>query len=456
MEKRSRLFLASCIALVATAMTFAIRGDIMGAWEGDFVLAKETVGWIIIGGFWGFTAAMVIGGPLCDFLGMGTIMWIAFAGHLIGTIMTIFAPSGVMLAVATWIIGLSNGFVEAAINPLVATMYPDNKTHKLNILHAWFPGGIVIGGLACIVVGKFMNLGAEGASASLLSMGWKVKMALVLAPTVIYGILILGQKFPQTERVQAGVSTGDMFKEAFAPLFIIIWICMWLTAASELGPNQWIPNLFQDVGLSGILVLVYITALMGVLRLFAGPVVHRISPVGLLWCCSILTAVGLFTMGYAHNAPTVLVTSTIFAVGVTFYWPTMLGITSERFPKGGAFLLAVIGGTGMLSAGIAQPIMGKINDHYTLVELRETAPDLAARAEAEGIGILTQLEDKTLEAEVSTARAYGAKMTFRWVTVLPILLLVFYGGIWLRDKARGGYKAVKLAEGGGGGPPPAK
>jgi MFS family permease len=185
---------------------------------------------------------------------------------------------------------------------------------------------------------------------------------------------------------------------------------------------------------------------MGILRLFAGPVVHRISPVGLLWVCSILTAVGLFTMGYARNAPTVLVTSTIFAVGVTFYWPTMLGITSERFPKGGAFLLAVIGGTGMLSAGVAQPVMGRINDYYTKTELRAEAPELYTLVEAEGIEALTQVEAEEDVARIDSARAFGAKMTFRWVTVLPVLLLIIYGAIWLYDKSRGGYQAVKLKE----------
>lgn len=450
MKNEKQLFVASCIALVATAMHFAVRGDVLGAWETEFVLSKEQIGWIIIGGFWGFTAAMVVGGPLCDFLGMRNIMWIAFGGHLAGAVLTIFAPSGLVLCIATWIVGLANGFVEAAINPLVATLYPDRKTHKLNVLHAWFPGGIVIGGLVCLLVTRIMGLAAPDAAPALLSWGWKIKIAVILVPTLIYGVLLLGQPFPQTERVQAGVSTAAMFKEAFVPLFIVVWICMWLTAASELGPNQWIPNLFSAAGLPGILVLVYITLLMGVLRFFAGPLVHKLSPLGLLWCCSVLTAIGLFSMSFAHTAVAVLVSATVFAVGVAYYWPTMLGVTSERFPKGGAFLLAVMGGTGMLSAGVAQPVMGWINDHYTLVALTTSAPELAALAQEQGVAILTTLTQPEQTAAVAAARAGGASMTFRWVTVLPLALFVLYGGILLRDRATGGYRAQKLTTGGQG------
>lgn len=438
-----RLFIASCIALVATAMHFAVRGDVMGVWESEFTLSKGQIGWIIIGGFWGFTAAMVLGGPLCDILGMRSIMWLAFGGHLLGALGTIFAPNGTILCIATWVVGLANGLVEAAINPLVATLFVHQKTHKLNVLHAWFPGGIVIGGLSSLAVTQIMGLGPDTAAGT-LSLGWKIKVGLILIPTLIYGLLLLGQSFPATERVQAGVSTAEMFKQAFHPLFLVIWVCMWLTAASELGPNQWVPTIFGAAGLPGILVLVYITVLMAVLRFFAGPLVHIVSPVGLLWVCSVLTTIGLFSMSYAHTPAMVLATATIFSVGITFYWPTMLGITSERFPKGGALLLAVMGGTGMLSAGIAQPVMGSINDHYTVVELRRTAPELAKLADTRGVAELTKLTDAAQKKAVEQARVHGASMTFRWAAVLPLTLLVLYGGVFLYDRARGGYRAERL------------
>lgn len=388
-----RLFLASCISLIVTAMHFGIRSDVLGAWQADFILSKETVGWITIGGLWGFTAAMLVGGILCDIIGMGRLMWVAFVGHLVGSLVIIFAPSPLVLTVGIWIIGLANGFVEAAINPLVATLYPRNKTHKLNVLHAWFPGGIVIGGLLAFAVTQiYSRTGYDLSTPELIPRGilkasWQIKVALTLPLTVIYGFLLLGQKFPATERVQAGVSAGDMFKSIFHPLFIVIWVCMWLTAASELGPASWIPNLLSEAGLKGsILFLVYITGLMAVLRLFAGPLVHRLSPIGLLLACSVFTAVGLFFLGVFSEPVPLLIVSTIFAVGVAFYWPTMLGITSERFPQGGALLLAIMGGTGMLSAGLAVPNMGMINDRYTIGEIEATRPAVASALRSDEVG----------------------------------------------------------------------
>lgn len=455
-----RLFLASCLSLVVTAMHFAIRGDVMGAWEKDFTLSKEQLGWVATGGFWGFTGAMIIGGPLCDFLGMRTIMWFAFIGHLLGALLAIFAPdlggmsaisSTLLLYIAVWIIGFANGFVEAAVNPLIATIYSTEKTRKLNILHAWFPGGIVIGGLGCYAITQMMGLGANNVAGATATLGWKIKIALALLPTLIYGVLLLGQKFPKTERVQAGVSTGTMFKEAFAPLFIVLWLCMWMTAASELGPGQWIPNLITTMaGLAGILVLVYINGLMALLRFFGSALAHKLSPVGLLWCCSILTAGGMFLLSQvnesANKGMMVLAAATIFSVGLAFYWPTMLGITSERFPRGGALLMAIMGGTGMLSAGYVVPQMGKINDYYTLKDLEQRNPALVAMAKThpDGVAVLAKLTDEKQKADVTAARLVGASMTFRWVTVLPLALLVLYGLIYLRDKARGGYKAVHL------------
>ena len=193
---RSRLFVASCIALIVTAMSFAIRGDIMGNLETVFELSKEQVGWIAGTAFWGFTLAMVIGGPLCDVLGMRRLVLFAFVGHAAGILLTIFANGFGMLYAGTLCIGIANGFVEAACNPLIATVYPDNKTHKLNQFHVWFPGGIVIGGLAAFAITR-MGVGGDDA--------WQWKMGTMLLPMLIYGVLFFGQKFPVTERVASGV-----------------------------------------------------------------------------------------------------------------------------------------------------------------------------------------------------------------------------------------------------------
>src|SRR6476661_8287335 len=180
---KQRLFTASCIALIATAMSFAIRGDIMGDFETIFHLNKTNVGWIAGAAFWGFGLSIFIGGPLCDVLGMGTIMRLAAAGHIGGTVLTLVAPNFAVLFLATVIIGIANGLVEAAINPLISTLYSDQKVKRLTALHAWFPGGIVIGGVLCFL---FSQVG----------LGWQAKMLLMLIPSAIYTFLFVGQQFP--------------------------------------------------------------------------------------------------------------------------------------------------------------------------------------------------------------------------------------------------------------------
>ncbi len=385
-----RLFIASCIALIATAMIFAVRGDILGDLAKHFALTQTQLGWVVAFAFWGFTIAIVIGGQLCDILGMKAILGLAFLFHVLGTVLTIYANGYIALAAATLIIGLGNGFVEAGVNPLVATIYPDQKTQKLNSLHAWWPGGIVIGS----VLAYFLTT---------LGQTWQVKMWVILIPTIIYGAMFLILKCPPTERVQAGVSTKSMYKEALRPLFILWFVCMWLTAATELGTNQWIGEIMKNSGIqSGILILAWISIVMWFGRLIAGPVVHKLSPIGLLLVSSIIAIIGLIALGRVQSIPGAYAASFIFALGICYYWPTMLGVTSERFPKGGALLLGLMGGAGMASAGFSQPLMGWLYENF---------------------------------------KAGGA---LQRMAVLPLILVIIFGAIYLRDAAKGGYKAEKL------------
>jgi MFS family permease len=244
----SHLFRASCVALIATAMSFAIRGDIMGDFESVFSLSKVEVGWIAGAAFWGFGISILFGGPLCDALGMRRLATLAAAGHIGGTLLTIVAPNFVTLFAATLIIGIANGLVEAFVNPLVATLYSNDKTSRLVALHAWFPGGIVIGGLLAY---GFTQIG----------LGWQAKMLLMLVPSIAYAVMFAGRTFPQTESAAAGVSFSGMLREAGRPLFLVIWLAMWLTAATELGPGQWYANIFNEVTQSathaGIILLVW-------------------------------------------------------------------------------------------------------------------------------------------------------------------------------------------------------
>ncbi len=343
-----RLFTASCVALIVTAMSFALRTDAVVAWATQFNLSYEQVGNVNQMAFWGFTLAMIFGGPLCDMLGMKRIIGLAFAGHLIGILATIFAWSYWSLFAGTLVFGIANGLVEAACNPLIASLFTKDRTTKLNHFHAWFPGGIVIGGLLAFAFGH-------------LGLGWKIQFAMMLVPLAIYAVMFFGQSFPVTERVEQGVSTGSMFAACLHPLFLLMVACMLMTAATEFGAQNWIPTILSNAGVSGILVLVWITGLMWMGRQFAGPFVHKLSPPGMLFMSAVLSALGLYAMSHTSGAM-LFAAATLFALGVCFFWPTMLGTVSERFPKTGALGLAIMGGAGMLSGGYIVPLVGRFFD----------------------------------------------------------------------------------------------
>ena len=359
---QKQLFLASRIALIFTAMTFAFRASLEGVWSTDFNLTKEQLGWIFAPAFYGFTLAMIFGGPLCDVIGMKRLLILAFIGHVAGVIIYLTAKDPTMLFVGTLCIGIGNGMVEAACNPLVVTLYPDNKTTMLNRFHVWFPGGITLGGIISYI---FLDK---------LHLDWHILIATLFIPAAIYGYLFLKLKFPQTERVTKGVSTGKMFASCLNPLFLVMVACMFMTAATELGTNTWIVALLQGAGVSGILVLVFINGLMALGRSFAGPVVHRLNPNGMLIFSALLSALGLVLLsqatGYAAFGA-----AFIFAAGICFFWPTMLGFVSEYLPNTGALGLSLMGGAGMFSTSLIIPMMGKWYDNFKSAAVASGAAD---------------------------------------------------------------------------------
>jgi MFS family permease len=301
------------------------------------------------------------------------------------------------------ILGLSQGLVEGVINPLCSTLYPREKTRRMNVLHAWWPGGLIIGGLIAVAITEILGLGAGGTSSASATLGWKIKLATILVSAAAYLVMIVNQEFPLTERVAAGVSDRDMFREALRPMFLLLWFCMWMTAATEIGPDQWVGSLITSLtGMQGILILVYTAGIMFVLRFFGGRLAHRFSPMGLMTVCSILTACGLYGLSAATTPFEAFAAATLFGIGVAFFWPVMLGVTAELFPKGGALLLAIMGGTGQLAAAFILPIMGGWYD---------------------------------------TA---GAAAAFRYVAVLPVILTVVFGLLYFSFKTRGGYRAITL------------
>jgi MFS family permease len=347
--KRALLFNASSLALVVTALSFGTRGGFIDPWMQEFQLTGTEVGWIIGTAFWGFTLAMVIFGPLVDILGIGRVLAIAFIAHLVGLTMTIFANGFWTLFFSTMFIGIANGSVEAACNPLITAIYPNDKTAKLNRFHMWFPAGIVIGGLLVYFLNK-------------VGIGWRFQTAAMLIPTLGYGFMFLGQKFPHTERVSAGATYKDMLKACVSPLFLFLAFLMLFTAATELGTNQWIAALLESVEAPGILLLVWVSAVMALARLVAGPVVHKLSGVGVLLASAILAGIGLYLVSISSGWWT-FVAATVFALGVAYFWPNMLGVVAEKIPNSGALGLAIMGGVGFLGGAIAQPTLGRIYDN---------------------------------------------------------------------------------------------
>ncbi len=471
-----RLFLGSCMALVATSTAFGVVGASMLALKNEFILTNQQIGWIGGAALWGFTISMVVFGPFVDSVGMKNLLRLAWVAHLVGTLTMIFATGFTTLFVGALVIAMGNGLVEAACNPLVATLYPENKTVKLNQFHVWFPGGIALSGVVAYALNQF-GIG-----------NWQITLGLILIPTIIYGIIFLGQAFPETERVQSGYSTGEMWRATLlSPFFLLLLGTMAITASMELGPNRWVPAVLEAGGIAGILVLAYINGLMALLRYRAGDVVHRLQPTGILLVGSILAGVGLLWLSYAETGVMAFAAATVFAVGVCYFWPTMLGLVAERNIRGGALALALMGGMGMAATGlVASPLMGEIADRYAherlpvtetvavLESAATTFPTLAQQAQGrQGIdlqnaassaqAVLATYQASGALPEIETANAlraiissgadspvveqaqailgpadnYGGRMSFRWVAPLSILLVIIFGFLYVSDRRRG-------------------
>jgi MFS family permease len=350
---RSRLFAASCIALLLTAMTFAFRARLETVFgPGGAGLTLEQIGYAFMPAFWGFTLAMVVGGPIVDFLGMRKGMIFAFLLHLVGIVATLLASDFNSLFLATVFMGLGNGMVEAVCNPLVASSYPNQKVKMLNRFHLWWPAGIVTGSILGYLVMDVMGL------------RWEVMVALLFVPLAVYGFLFFGQKFPLTERVEMGVSTGRALKTLVTPLYLFIGACMMLSAGTELGTTQRIESLLRETGVNALIVLAFINGIMMIGRAYAGPVAARLSTAGMLWFSAIFSFIGLWLLTFASGYA-VFAAAAVFAVGITFFWPTTLSFVSENMPESGAFGLSIMGGLGMLSVSVILPVMGRWLDDAT-------------------------------------------------------------------------------------------
>lgn len=416
---RNQLFVASCLALLVTSLSFGIRAGILDRLGVQFGLDKAQLGTIAATAFWGFPLAVIIGGMVVDIIGMKKLLMLAFVFHIAGILLTIFVDKFGnpfwSLFISTLCIGIANGTVEAACNPLVATLYPNDKTTKLNHFHLWFPGGIVIGTLIVYFFDK-------------AAIGWQIQVAMMIIPAVIYGFLFAKQKFPVTERVSSGVSTKEMYSSLLNPLFLFMIICMFGTAITELFTGQWIQVLLNNVSQNSILILTVTTGVMVVGRGLAGPVVHRLSPAGVLLGSAIFSALGLYMLGHV-SGNMLFVGAAIFGIGVCYFWPTMLGFVSEYLPKTGAVGINLMGGAGMFAVSLYMMFMGGVYDNKILKHLPAGA-DLKLYNSAEA-----SAEMKTSLSEAN--KAAGPEI-INTTLIIPIVLIVAFAAlfIYMRNKKK--------------------
>ena len=417
--QRNKLFIASCLALLVTSLSFGIRAGLLDTWKYKFGLSQEEVGIITSTAFWGFPLAIIIGGMVVDVVGMKRLLVAAGVFHLAGIFLTIWATGFWSLFISTLLIGLGNGTVEAACNPLVASLFPENKTTKLNHFHLWFPGGIVIGTL----IVRFLGVNIAGTT---YLDNWKLLVGLMLIPTVIYGYLFSKLTFPVTERVSSGISTAEMYKSLLTPLFFIMIILMFGTAITELFTGQWIDVLLKNVTDNAILLLTLETGVMVLGRAFAGPVVHRFSPSGLLLISAIFASLGLYLLG--HTTGNMLFVGAIaFGVGVCYFWPTMLGFVSENLPKTGAVGMNLMGGAGMFAVSVYMIFMGGYYDKLI-------AGKLPAGASVHAYSDPSATAD--MAAKLNEAKAAAGPEIINVTMIIPIVLIVAFAGLFIYMRGR--------------------
>jgi len=499
-----RLLWAGFMAILAAGVGFSVRGGVLGQWAEQFGFTMTELGTITGGGLTGFGLVIIITSLFADKIGYGKLMVAAFVLHFISAVLTLatpafFASGGKEAAYwclfsAMFIFAIGNGVCEAVVNPLTATLFPKQQTHYLNILHAGWPAGLVLGSVASAFMAAKTDDAGNVVSAAV---DWKIQMSLFLIPVVIYGVMLLGQKFPRSQASAAGVTLGQMIGTVFAPLMLVLLFIHALVGYVELGTDSWISKITGSIMASptkGLVLFSYTSLLMFVLRFFAGPIVHRISPLGLLFASGVLGFIGLQMLGAATSVVLCVVAATVYALGKTFLWPTMLAVASERFPKGGAVAIGMMGGVGMLSAGLlGGPAIGFKQDYHASQKLQETSQATYERYKAGNensflvfktvgldgakvgvledggkelarVGALLTKENKTDENHaklaawwasvqslatqdkpaVQTAGLHGGRTALKLTSIVPAVMAVLYLLLILYFKSKGGYKQLHI------------
>jgi MFS family permease len=547
-----RLLWAGFMAILASGVGFSIRTGILGQWAEQFGFTQTELGGITGGGLTGFGIVILLSSLIADKFGYGKLMVTAFLVHLASLVLTLaagpaFASGGKEAAYqclfwGMFLFAVGNGIAEAVVNPLVATLFPTQKTHYLNILHAGWPGGLIAGGLLSYFFNSQSIFGAP--------VRWEIQFGLVLVPVVLYGLMMIGRHFPKSEASQQGVSYVNMLRElgmlGAAVICILLGLFfrsdlglptsvsillaggLWavfsyvigfrsgpvvlavlliahaLVGYVELGTDSWITRITGAIMAStqnGRLLFIYTSALMFALRFFAGPIVERLSPLGLLCVSGVLGAIGLTLLSNATTVAFCVLAATVYALGKTFLWPTMLAVVSEQFPRGGAITIGAVGGVGMLSAGLlGGPGIGFKQDYYASKSLSQH-PEVFDRYKAptenqflvfettgldgakvgvledEGVnGVKAVVRDmerlakdpnanpqavetqrklydwwQSAQATASTdgplvknATLDGSRMALQLTAAVPATMAVIYLLLILYYKARGGYKPVHL------------
>lgn len=501
----NRLFLGSFLILVAAGMGFSARGAILGTWGAEFGFTQSELGVITGFGLTGFGLTVVFFSVLTERLGYGVLIALTFAFHALSGLVTLaavpifhaFGKEGVFwcLTIGTSMFAVGNGASEAAINPLVAMLHPKERTHRLNILHAGYPGGLILG--------AFLGVLLKGAR-------WEIILLTYLVPTVIYGWLMFGQTFPASQAKKHNMGMATMLKDFTSPVLLCLLVLMAMVGFVELGTDSWIQNITGSLMADpqkGLYLFIGTSTMMFILRFVAGPIVHRISPLGLLFVSACFGATGLFFLSEAGakfniGGPMVAASmaATVYGIGKTFYWPTMLGVVAERFPRGGAYTLGAMGCVATLSAGLlGGPAIGYMQDYFASQDLLQKAPaayerykadkensllwifhvrgmdgskvailaddgkrlaeDLRVlgqtKAEPNQVTRLTMLSDWWTSARVAAeqdrgpvneATLHGGRMALRCTAFVPVTMALGYLLLILYFEAQGGYKQIHLED----------
>jgi MFS family permease len=498
-----RLLWAGFFAIFASGVGFGVRTGVLADWARDYGFTQSELGGIAGGGLWGFGLIIIAGSLVADKIGYGKLMILSFVMHIASALLQISTPwifdsmgrEGVYwsLTAAMVMFSIGNGICEVVVNPMTATLFPQNKTHYLNILHAGWPGGLMAGSFLGFLLGEVLGI------------HWIIQMTLFLVPVAIYGLMLVGQRLPRSEAGEAGISYGVMLAQFAAPVLLVLLLIHAMVGYVELGTDTWISRITGSIMASrglGMLLFFYTSTLMFLLRFVAGPIERATSPLGLLFGCACIASFGLFLLGNAAGIVMCVIAATIYGIGKTFFWPTMLAVVSERFPKGGAIVMGAVGGVGMLSAGfLGGPGIGFKQDVYASKELNKenstafnryaadqpkhfltfetrgldgtktSLVDLAIKATKEGAGSQAEKElNLTLkqlgeskdgsaiiawynankqhfagdQPLVDKAGIYGGQMALLWTALVPATMAVLYLLLIVYFKVTGGYKRVEI------------